>query len=469
MPSPKEYNINFTGDVMLGRLIDQLFPTHVSNAEDESHIQAFRARHSETLGLNKYTATSPWGTTLPLFTGNETETTAEGEGEEGDAGGHLNIINLETSITTFATPWPHKAFNYRMHPANAAPILAAAKIDFACLANNHTLDFGTEGLVETVWTLKHSATHRVAIAGAGETTQEAISPAILELPRSKSQRGIKHGGRPGPLSREDVEERNSPGKHLVHIYAATDHPQVWSDVPTFHLIDYSERSREHLRRLIRKHSSPSPSLSPSSASASAPASSYTDDVHAHADNNKLRPPLKIFSIHWGPNYCWHPSDEIRSLAHFLIFECGIDIVHGHSSHHVQGIECPAPGKVIIYGCGDFVDDYALNREFRNDLGALYRVVVREDEEEVEESGKKSGGGNRVKPVRLEIFPVRINHFQAHLLGARDARDSQYHEWVVRRIRTLTEELMESSGGQQNDKSIVRPELGHGGQLVIDLV
>jgi poly-gamma-glutamate capsule biosynthesis protein CapA/YwtB (metallophosphatase superfamily) len=418
--TPKEYTINFAGDVMLGRLIDQLFPTHVSNALDESHMQAFRARHADTLGLNKYTAQSPWGNTLALFTSSD-----------------LNMINLETSITTFSTPWPDKAFNYRMHPANAAPILAAAEIDFACLANNHTLDFGTEGLVETVWTLKHSDTHRVAIAGAGETTLEAIAPAVLELPRSKSQRGVKHGGRPGPLSKQDLEERHNyddtgrggKGKYLVNVYAATDHPQAWRDIPTFHLIDYSETSREHLRRVIQKHSSSSP--------------------------DAAAPSLKVFSIHWGPNYRWHPHDEIRSLAHFLLFECGIDIVHGHSSHHVQGIECPAPGKVVIYGCGDFVDDYALNKEFRNDLGAVYRVVVQEDD-------------GRVKPVRLEVFPTRISHFQVNLLLSKD----EDHGWVVRNFRALTGKLMQSSsqyGHSLENRNIIRPELGDRGELVVDLV
>ncbi|EED23000.1 polyglutamate biosynthesis protein, putative [Talaromyces stipitatus ATCC 10500] len=407
----KEYALNFTGDVMLGRLIDQLYLTHVSNPEDQKHIRVFQARHASRLGFGKYTVSSPWGTVLPLLA------------DEGD----LNLINLETSITTHPTPWPDKTFNYRMHPANAVPILAAAKIDFACLANNHTLDF--------VWTLKHSSSpeqqHRIAIAGAGESTQEAVSPAILELPRSKSQHGVKHGGRPGALSSKDLEERK--GKHLIHVYAATDHPRAWSDVPTFHFVDYSEKSREHLRRITSRYSTP--------VSGSEEAS------------------LKILSVHWGPNYRWHPAREIRSMAHFLIFECGIDIIHGHSSHHVQGIECPAPGKLIIYGCGDFVDDYALNKEFRNDLGALYRVIVKEEM-----------GAKKVKPVRLEIFPTKITHFQAYLLRHKGDKD---HDWVVDTITRLTNELMRSECdcGYAHDtkKNIFRPSLGDRGQLIIDLV
>lgn len=150
------------------------------------------------------------------------------------------------------------------------------------------------------------------------------------------------------------------------------------------------------------------------------------------------------------------------MAHFLIFECGIDIVHGHSSHHVQGIECPAPGKLIIYGCGDFVDDYAINEEFRNDLGALYRVIVQEQED----------GGGGVRPVRLEVFPTRITHFQAHLLQHREHGDGD-HDWVVNTITRLTGELMGSECECGHDeitkKDIVRPTLGDRGQLIIDLV
>ncbi|RAO69784.1 uncharacterized protein BHQ10_005796 [Talaromyces amestolkiae] len=438
----KEYALNFTGDVMLGRLIDQLYPNHVPSPDDERHIRVFQAQHASLLGLRNYTFESPWGTVLPLLA------------TEGD----LNIINLETSVTTHPIPWPDKVFNYRMHPANAMPILEAAKIDFVCLANNHTLDFGTEGLVETIWTLKqHSATpaatpgagkYRVAFAGAGETTQEAFAPAILDLPRQsqvqEQHATMTHGDKPSALSAPTLD--SATRTHEVHIYAATDHPHVWCDIPTFHFVDYTPKSREHLKRLIWKHST-APEIRSSESS----------------------PALKIFSFHWGPNYTWHPSPEIRQMAHFLLFECGIDIVHGHSSHHVQGIECPAPGKVIIYGCGDFVDDYALNKEFRNDLGALYRVVVQE------QTHSESQGGEGLRPVRLEIFPTRIKHFQAHLLqhykfGSGDGD----HDWVVDTISRLTRDLMEQECGcgyahdDMTGKNIVRPELGDRGQLMIDL-
>ncbi len=45
----------------------------------------------------------------------------------------------------------------------------------------------------------------------------------------------------------------------------------------------------------------------------------------------------IVSIHWGPNYAWAPSTAIQSLAHSFI-DHGVNVIHGHSAHHVQGIE-----------------------------------------------------------------------------------------------------------------------------------
>ena len=60
------------------------------------------------------------------------------------------IINLETSITTSMSPAP-KGINYKMHPGNVS-CLKAAKVDCCVLANNHVLDWGREGLLETLST-----------------------------------------------------------------------------------------------------------------------------------------------------------------------------------------------------------------------------------------------------------------------------------------------------------------------------
>jgi hypothetical protein len=78
--------------------------------------------------------------------------------------------------------------------------------------------------------------------------------------------------------------------------------------------------------------------------------------------------ITVVSLHWGSNYQWIPSQKFQHFAHDLM-DLGVDIIHGHSSHHIQGIEI-YKGKPIFYGLGDFIDDYAVDEVYRNDLGKL---------------------------------------------------------------------------------------------------
>lgn len=177
-----------------------------------------------------------------------------------------------------------------------------------------------------------------------------------------------------------------------------DHPNDWSGVSTFHFIDYGAETRNRLKSLLT--------------------------------NSNSSPALKVFSVHWGPNYSWQPAQEIRDLAHYLIDECGIDIVHGHSSHHVQGAE-RYKGKLIIYGCGDFVDDYAVKSDHRNDLSGVWQVTV--SERDASDDGQAKAG---LELRSLEMFPTVIRKFQVWELNA----DEPDAKWVREKIRDLSAEL-----------------------------
>ncbi|PKY03688.1 hypothetical protein P168DRAFT_327743 [Aspergillus campestris IBT 28561] len=360
--------LTLTGDVMLGRLIDQLLPHPVPNApaSERSLIPHLRLQHAH---LKNYTPSSPWGNALPLLL------------HESD----LTLINLETAVTNTSSPWPNKVFNYRASPENACAVLRAAGVDYAGLANNHAADFGEAGLAEP---------------RGGEELQGS---------------GGKEGGK------ESVDEGLT-----IHVYAASDHPTAWANLPTFHFIDYSAETRARLKTLLT--SSPPRT--------------------EQQQQQQQQPDIKIFSVHWGPNYTWQPASEIRHLAHFLIDECGVDIVHGHSAHHVQGVEVHK-GKPIIYGCGDFVDDYAVDRRFRNDLGGLWRIVFTEGDEGVE--GRK-GRQSRLVMDRVEVFPTKCKLFQVNMLEPGD----EDHEWVVETIGRLSGEL--GTGVRRGER----------GQAVVDL-
>jgi poly-gamma-glutamate capsule biosynthesis protein CapA/YwtB (metallophosphatase superfamily) len=66
--------------------------------------------------------------------------------------------------------------------------------------------------------------------------------------------------------------------------------------------------------------------------------------------------LVLVSLHWGPNWGYEIPAEWRRFAHALVAEAAVHVVHGHSSHHPKAVEVHA-GQPILYGCGDFINDY----------------------------------------------------------------------------------------------------------------
>jgi poly-gamma-glutamate synthesis protein (capsule biosynthesis protein) len=83
--------------------------------------------------------------------------------------------------------------------------------------------------------------------------------------------------------------------------------------------------------------------------------------------------LIVVSIHWGGNWGHAIPEAQRRFAHGLIDTAGVDLVHGHSSHHVKGIEVYRD-RLILYGCGDFLNDYegiGGHAAYRGDLSLMY--------------------------------------------------------------------------------------------------
>jgi 5-methyltetrahydropteroyltriglutamate--homocysteine methyltransferase len=220
-------------------------------------------------------------------------------------------------VTVAEDAWPGKDVHYRMHPANV-PCLTAAGIDCCALANNHLLDWGPGGLLETV-----EALHKAGIrtAGAGSTDAEAAAPAIVELA------GL--------------------GRVLVFAFA-TESSGVERDWA-------AGRDRSGVNRLD--------DLSGRSV----------DTVAWQVQDVKRPGDVVVASIHWGSNWGFSIPGEQRAFARRLIDHASVDVVHGHSSHHVKGIEIHRD-RPILYGRGDFLTDYegiGGYEEFRDDLGLMY--------------------------------------------------------------------------------------------------
>ncbi len=263
----------------------------------------------------------------------------------------LRMINLETSITTSNDYWQGKGIHYRMHPDNIT-CLTVAKIDYCSLANNHVLDWGYGGLTETLETLKHV---NIKGGGAGQNLHEAEMPAVMEV-----------GGK---------------GRVIVFSYGlqSSGIPFSWAaleDQPGVNLLrSLSDRAVRRIKRQV-------------------------EAVRQQRD-------IIVASIHWGSNWGYDIRLEERKFAHRLIDDVGVDIIHGHSSHHVKGIEVYKE-RPIIYGSGDFLNDYEVisgYESFRDDLTLMYFASM-----------DPSTG----KLVRLHMTPIQIKRFKASHASRKDA-------------------------------------------------
>lgn len=115
----------------------------------------------------------------------------------------------------------------------------------------------------------------------------------------------------------------------------------------------------------------------------------------------------VASLHWGSNWGYQVAHSQRSFARRLIDEAGVDVVHGHSSHHPRGIEVHH-GRPIFYGCGDLINDYEGipgYEVFRPDLSLLYFAVF-----DVAHGGL----------TELHIIPMRIRRFRLERAAPGDA-------------------------------------------------
>lgn len=297
--------IALTGDVMLGRMVDQ-------------HVIQNRSVRPEDL----------WGDVLPVMLAAD-----------------CRLINLECVISGQGEEWhpATKAFHFRASP-RALEFLQAAKIDGVILANNHVLDFGTDAFLDCLKLLDRSGIKRT---GAGATLQEALIPASFGLPQ---------GG--------------------VAVVALTDNEPDWEATgakPGVNYVAYHDRGLVEPYRLR---------------------------IAQALSSARRQADLVIVSAHVGPNW-GAPSRAMQALAHDLL-DMGADLYWGHSNHTPQGIEI-YKGKAILYSTGDFVDDYAVDKNERNDLSFLFMVEVE---------------GGRI--TRIRLHPTRIEDLGVRTANAQEA-------------------------------------------------
>ncbi len=256
----------------------------------------------------------------------------------------VKLINLETSITTSNTYAIGKGIHYRMHPDNIS-CLTAAKIDCCALANNHVLDWGRSGLLETLSTLKRGS---IQFAGAGHNIREAEAPAEIVIGDHQRLLVFSYGSESSGVPPSWRATATKPGIAVIN--------------------DYSDRTVRTIQDSIETYKQPGD--------------------------------IAVISIHWGGNWGYEiPEARIR-FARKLIRDARVDLIHGHSCHHVQGCEV-YQNKLILYGCGDFIDDYegiGGYQRYRADVGLMYFASL----------DVATG-----KLLTLQMVPTQINRFKVN--------------------------------------------------------
>jgi len=270
----------------------------------------------------------------------------------------VRIINLETAVTRSNDYWRNKGINYRMSPQNL-PCLTAAGIDVCALANNHVLDWGYAGLDETLEALGEA---NIKTAGVGRDAAQAAAPALLKTRGTGRVIMFSFGLENSGIPSRWAASKEKPGINLL-----------------------GELTDATVRRI-------------------------KEDV----EREKRAGDIAVASIHWGSNWGYAIDPEEREFARGLIDQAGIDVIHGHSSHHFKGIEVYRE-KPILYGCGDFLDDYegiGGYEEFRSDLVLMYFVSME----------RRTG-----RLGELKMVPMRIKRFRLHRVSEQDAR------WLGERV------------------------------------
>lgn len=269
----------------------------------------------------------------------------------------VRCCNLECALSDRGWPWAMttKAFHFRSDAKNSA-VLQVAHMDLVSLANNHALDYGTEALVDTLALLDAAA---IGHAGAGNTFEEAAQPAIIET----------LAGKIGVLAFTD----NEPAWE-----ARAGKPGVF-----FVPVDLRDSRATLLCERVRQ--------------------------------SRAMVDFLVVAAHWGSNWGRIPPPEHVQFGHALI-DAGADMVFGHSSHVCRGVEI-YQRRPILYGAGDFIDDYAVDPEERNDESCIFVLETHQH-----------------RPSRLQIYPTVIKDCHACLAPRPRAED------IARAMRRLCADL-----------------------------
>ncbi|ELY68490.1 Capsule synthesis protein, CapA [Natrinema versiforme JCM 10478] len=247
------------------------------------------------------------------------------------------------------------------------------------------LDYEEVALRDTLEVLDEAGIGR---AGAGETIDEALEPAVRTI-----------GGSEADAAGSETDSDDGLDMAVVSLTDNTPEYAADEESPGTARIEIDESRRD------------SRSRTPDDDVDDPETKRLVRDALERA--RETNPDLVVASLHWGPNMVTEPPESFREFGRWLV-DAGVDVVHGHSAHVFQGIEVHE-GSPIIYDAGDFVDDYRVDDELRNDRSFLFVLAVTPDG----------------RPTELRLHPTEIED-----CAVREA-SPQAAAWSRERMRTLS--------------------------------
>ncbi len=278
-------------------------------------------------------------------------------------------------------------------PVNIQALLNTG-IDLVSLANNHTLDWGVEGLLDTMSRLKKAG---LPYVGVGKNLTQARRPVILE--RQGTKVGFLAYGCVGPDGYEAEEDK--PG------YAPV---RSWT---IYEKVDYQPATPPRI--------------------VSFP---YKEDLAAMVEDIrelKTRADVVVVSFHWGqhlmprviPMYCF-------DIGHAAV-DAGADLILGGHTHILKGIEV-YQGKVIFYSLSNFAIELGpgsmklqVNVRQSRRLNAIYGSM-KHPEAKATIIAKAIIQNQKIE--RVSYIPCYINEREEpEIMARKDARGKQVFDYV----------------------------------------
>lgn len=303
----------------------------------------------------------------------------------------FSLINLECPVSSKGKEWnkTFKVFHFRAN-LDAIQVLNSASIDYVSLANNHILDYDIEALLDTLDILdKNNISH----SGAGRNLKEAMKPAIIEK-KLKPKPSNNHDSYYN-VDNEEVNNNDSKNTIRIGLISLTDNEPEWEAKYDQAGINYIPTALDPDRYYYR--------------------------LQNYIENAKKQSDLVIVSSHVGPHFRETPSMKYVNFAHKII-DFGADIYWGHSNHMPQGIELYKhndSNKIILYDCGDFIDDYAIDSNYRNDLSFIFLLHFLMDKNHKLLNNNRNNGNILLQNSMIELIPTKISNFMVNTIPVDD--------------------------------------------------